>query len=525
MLKGGEIPPMARPDGIFVKYVGFMGTRHGRGPRIGRWARQLALTALVGVVVVLAAPPSRATTEPTAHLAPEEPTGSAGVVTPSLLDDAQSELSTAKAPSEDAPGAKRSGSKRSKHAARPGGVNPCMTPDPGWGIYDQWSRNVSMGQLLAPQKGGLTKSGGFDLIVHFHGHYPIRKEFVKSARGIVLVAIDLGVGSGSYSAAFSSPQTFERLLDSVEQEMARRSGRKKTHVRKLALSSWSAGYGAVARILDQPAGKKVDAVVLLDSAHAGYADAKAKTLETAQVEPFLEFARRAARGNKFMFQSHSSIIPPGYASTREVSHYMVGKLGGKLRSSKRSDVLGLKMFERFDRRGYHVRGYRGDDKPDHCAHLGLMKDVVKVHLNPRWRTPRGSKGAAQVAKAKTTAKKAGNVHVVVKGDHLGGIARRYGTTVNAIRDANGLTKGGKPIRPGQELIIPESAKASPKSPPKEVEAKPRPGERIHVVGDGQSLGRIAKRYHVSVDAIRERNGLTKGGKRIQPGQKIIIPKK
>jgi LysM repeat protein len=400
-----------------------------------------------------------------------------------------------------------------------------MTPDPGWGIYDRWSRNVSMGQLLAPQTGGLTKSGGFDLIVHFHGHYPIRKEFVKSARGIVLVAIDLGVGSGPYSSAFSSPHTFEKLIASIEREMARRSGRNKTHVRKLALSSWSAGYGAVAQILSQPAGKKVDAVVLLDSAHAGYADAKAKTLETAQVAPFLEFARRAASGNKFMFQSHSSIIPPGYASTREVSQYLVAQLGGKLRSSKRSDVLGLAMFERFDRRGYHVRGYHGDDKPDHCAHLGLMKDIVKVHLNPRWRTPRGAAGAQQVAKAKASAKAAGQVHVVEKGDHLGGIARRYGSTVSAIRDANGLTKGGKPIRPGQELIIPAGSKAAAKNAPAAAAPKLRPGERIHVVADGQSLGRIAKRYQVTVEALRERNGLTTGGRRIKPGQKLIVPTK
>jgi hypothetical protein len=58
---------------------------------------------------------------------------------------------------------------------RPGGINPCMTPDPGFGIYDTWSRKVTMGQLLAPQKGGVSPSGAFDLIVHFHGHEPVRK--------------------------------------------------------------------------------------------------------------------------------------------------------------------------------------------------------------------------------------------------------------------------------------------------------------------------------------------------------------
>ena len=58
-----------------------------------------------------------------------------------------------------------------------------MTPDPGWGKYDKW-QNVSIGQMVAPTKGGITKSGGFDLLIHFHGHEPIRKEFVKTANGV-----------------------------------------------------------------------------------------------------------------------------------------------------------------------------------------------------------------------------------------------------------------------------------------------------------------------------------------------------
>lgn len=270
---------------------------------------------------------------------------------------------------------------------RPGGINPCMTPDPGFGLYDGWSRNISMGQLLAPKRGGLTKSGAFDLLVHFHGHEPLRKEFVKSANGIVLVAIDLGIGSGAYSSAFATPQVFEKLLDSVRQEMARRTGRPDTQIRRLGLSSWSAGYGAIQQILRQPAGAKVDAVVLLDSLHAGYQPGTNDVAPTG-LDPFVSFATKAARGQKFLYQSYSSIIPPGYASTREVAHFLVNQMGGQVKRTKRADVLGLSMDERFDRGHYHVRGYLGDDKPDHCAHLGLIKDVVKAHLNRRWSPPR-----------------------------------------------------------------------------------------------------------------------------------------
>jgi hypothetical protein len=245
--------------------------------------------------------------------------------------------------------------------------------------------------MIMPHKGGITKGGGFDVVIHFHGHEPIRKEFVRTANGVVLVGIDLGIGSGAYANAFASPTTFERLLSSIEAAMAKKTGKKKARIRKLALSAWSAGYGAIEQILRQPAGKKVDALVLLDSLHAGYADEQAKTLKVPPIEPFIAFARRAAAGKTFMFMSHSSIIPPGYASTAETAHFVVQQLKGKPKRAKRQDVLGLDLIQRYDRGNFHVRGYTGDDKPDHCAHIGLMADVMRVHLLPRWKSPKGRK--------------------------------------------------------------------------------------------------------------------------------------
>lgn len=50
------------------------------------------------------------------------------------------------------------------------------------------------------------------------------------------------------------------------------------------------------------------------------------------------------------------------------------------------------------------------------------------------------------------------------------------------------------------------------------------GEIVHVVGKGQTLGRIAKRYRVTVEAIREANSL-KPGERIHPGLSLVIPEK
>jgi len=47
-------------------------------------------------------------------------------------------------------------------------------------------------------------------------------------------------------------------------------------------------------------------------------------------------------------------------------------------------------------------------------------------------------------------------------------------------------------------------------------------QRFHVVYAGQRLTSIAKRYHVSVEAIRTANGLSKNA-RLKPGEKLTIP--
>jgi LysM repeat protein len=494
-----------------------------------------ALPMMLGAAPAIGAPEDEAASEKPAQSASPEPAA---------------DPPAAEAPA-DPPAAEAPAKPRKPRKPRPGGVDPCMTPDPGFGIYDAW-QPVGIGHMLAPQQGGITKDGGFDVIVHFHGHHPIRKEFVTEAKGIVLIGVDLGVGSAPYTGSFSAPAAFENLLSGVEKAMAKKTGNAKAHVRKVGLSAWSAGYGAIEQILRQEAGKKVDAVILLDSVHVGYVDNRPPALREAGLEPFVAFAKKASAGKGMMFESYSSIIPPGYASTRETARFIIAALGGKPKSAKREDRYGLEMDERYDKGGYHARGYKGNDKPDHCAHIGLMKDVLRVYLNKRWKSPKGSKGKAAVAKEKTEAKKSGKVYVVQSGDSLTRIAARHGVTLAALRDANGLTEESPPIQPGKELILPAGAKKKSKDEKKDATTKDaakkdaakkdaakkdaakkdaakkdpatKEGERVHVVSSGQSLARIAKRYQVTVDAIRERNGLTDPKKKIQPGDKLVIPK-
>src|SRR5439155_964204 len=100
-----------------------------------------------------------------------------------------------------------------------------------------------------PRSGGIAADGGFDLWVHFHGHEAARKELVHAASTAVLVGVDLGVTSQPYVAALAAPRAFEDLLAGVEAIVRERRGVARAHVRRVALSSWSAGSGALWQIL------------------------------------------------------------------------------------------------------------------------------------------------------------------------------------------------------------------------------------------------------------------------------------
>ncbi len=271
-----------------------------------------------------------------------------------------------------------------------GGVNPCNTKEPSPGVYEPWNRAPSLGQMLMPARGGVTKDGRFDVVFHFHGHDPVRKEFVRVMDGAVLVGITLGIGSGAYEQAFADPKAFKDLVASVEAEVAKQRGLKSAKARKIALSAWSAGYGAVEQILRSQYGKEhTDAVILLDGLHVGYAPDG--SLDQSGLSPFIEFAKRAKAGKRFMYASHSSIIPPGYASTTETVRLLIHELGGKPKASKprKADPMGLELNAKFDLGNFHARGFDGNDKMDHCAHIGLLRDVLKTHIKPRWKTPKG----------------------------------------------------------------------------------------------------------------------------------------
>ena len=274
----------------------------------------------------------------------------------------------------------RPGFQYSRTASERGGIEPCATRAADQSAFQPWTP-IGQGHFTAPSSGALDASGHFDLIIHLEGDGPVLRELEDSQQLFVLYTLTLDVGK-SYAPSFTA-QGYESLVSAIEQALSKQQGRP-AHAGHVALSAWSAGFSGIEAALAQPVTRDIDAVILVDALHAPRGNDQAFK---AQLKPFVDYAARAANGERFMFVSHSSIDPPNFASTTECAHYLTASLGGTPQAVRRSDALGLELVELFDRGEFHVRGYAGNDKADHCAQLALLKDAYSA-VGRRWTAPR-----------------------------------------------------------------------------------------------------------------------------------------
>ncbi|RMI09808.1 LysM peptidoglycan-binding domain-containing protein [Cellulomonas triticagri] len=112
---------------------------------------------------------------------------------------------------------------------------------------------------------------------------------------------------------------------------------------------------------------------------------------------------------------------------------------------------------------------------------------------------------------------AGGSHTVASGETVSAIAKRYGTTVAAITSANGLDSRAF-IRVGQSLTIPGAGAATTAAPAATTTAT----GGNHTVASGETVSAIAKRYGTTVAAITSANGLDSRAF-IRVGQSLTIP--
>lgn len=231
-------------------------------------------------------------------------------------------------------------------------------------------------EAYLPQRGIGTDS--LRLLIHFHGTAYVAIHAVeKSQKTYFLACMNLGSGSSVYEKAFLEEGSFARLVNSLQDSLALRLGEERKFA-GIYLSAFSAGYGSVRAILNQPdAPGLVDGIILLDGLHTDYVPegqvlAEGGVLNIKKLSPFLNFAKLAIDGKKVFIITHSEIFPGSYASTTETADYLIQECGLSRKPVLRWGVLGMQQTSEVKEGKFIVLGFAGNSAPDHVDHFHAL---------------------------------------------------------------------------------------------------------------------------------------------------------
>jgi LysM repeat protein len=157
---------------------------------------------------------------------------------------------------------------------------------------------------------------------------------------------------------------------------------------------------------------------------------------------------------------------------------------------------------------------RGDTLSAIARHYGVTVQAIVAYNGLRSTTIYVGQRLAIPGGHVTPAPVTPTYHVVVRGDTLSALARRYNTTVDALMRLNGLKSST--IYVGQRLVVSGTVPPVPPATP-----KPPSHEVVYTVVRGDTLSAIARRYGTTVSAIVAANGLKTTT--IYVGQRLRIP--
>ncbi|MFC1783521.1 hypothetical protein ACFL02_08040 [Planctomycetota bacterium] len=223
-----------------------------------------------------------------------------------------------------------------------------------------------------------------DMLIHFHGAgYVPRYAVYEAEHPLILAVVNLGAGSSVYEREFQEESVFPSLIESIIDSVSQ-SKSVVREPRRIYLSGFSAGYGAVRAILKGHE-SEVDGIILLDGLHTGYVPprqvlAEGGGLNEEKLKGFVDFARRAVEGEKRMLITHSEIFPGTYASTTETTDFIINSLNLQRRPVVRWGPVGMQLLSETRVKGLTILGFAGNSAPDHIDHFHGLPEFLKMFL-------------------------------------------------------------------------------------------------------------------------------------------------
>ena len=240
---------------------------------------------------------------------------------------------------------------------------------------------IANGTLAVYWKEPVTEAASRHVLVHFHGApKTVCSAFARSDVNAILVVVNFRGLSSAYSAPFASDATlFLQILQRAKTALRDSDARLKADDwKRVWVSSFSAGYGAVREILKVPRHfDQIEAIVAADSIYAGLQSVPPERQVNAQhMRDFLRFAALATAGKKSFLLSHSA-QPTPYASTTETADYLLDAL---MIGRHKDSTIATPTWNQVTaaaRRGFVVLGFQGTSGQDHMQHLHNIDQLWK----------------------------------------------------------------------------------------------------------------------------------------------------
>jgi hypothetical protein len=158
----------------------------------------------------------------------------------------------------------------------------------------------------------------------------------------------------------------------------------------LAIGSFSAGYEPLhSHLKNSEVTSILSAVTVFDGIHYG----KPGKPTPASMEPFVNFAKKAATNEALMVITHSS-IKPSYCSSTDSANYIIEQSGATRRNVTADDKCNysfknryggiIKPATRADLGGLHVEGYKGAEAKSHMEQIDNLGNVWNEYLARYW---------------------------------------------------------------------------------------------------------------------------------------------
>jgi hypothetical protein len=226
------------------------------------------------------------------------------------------------------------------------------------------------------------KSSEQSLTVHFHtAEWFVIQEHLRRGARHPLATFYLGEGSTIYRRAFEDPGRFGRVLDLIEHEIS-------LAPRRVEVSSFSAGYGAVREILKQPGYvDRIGTLILGDSMYAALETNSATRQPLREhIEVWLPLARAAMKREKTFVFTYSAVPTGTYASSSECAQALLKALGLSDTSVRAGSIPAaldkdFPLLWRADAGNLHIWGYGGTNAQAHMTHPRHIADIWKALRN------------------------------------------------------------------------------------------------------------------------------------------------